>query len=381
MAEGLHIYIHIPFCKRKCAYCSFTSLAGNTAYIPVYFDALEQEIIRTIPLLDHKTINTIYVGGGTPSCVPAERIAAVIDLLRSYLPLRRAAEITVECNPHSLKPVWIDTLLTAGVNRFSLGVQSLNDSELSHLGRLHDALRAKAAYTLLRDRCSAALSIDLMYGIPGQTKQSWEKSLYTIVDDWQPDHISLYGLSIDPGTQFSRWKKTGKKGWNWPDDDTMMDWYWLAADTLNRNEYTRYEISNYAQPGYESRHNLCYWDTAAEYIGFGAAAHSYCMLNTGKKRRFRTIKSIPSYIERIQNDGRFRVFSRPLSQSALLGEELLLGLRRTAGVKIRDDHRKLFATVIERQLKDGLIYFRSRESIALTHRGVEIANMVMSEYV
>jgi len=381
MAEGLYIYIHIPFCERKCSYCSFASLAGKTAVIPAYFTALEQEITRTIPRLDKTEVNTIYIGGGTPSCIPAEYIVSVLHLITSRLPLRSDAEITVECNPHSLQPAWIDALLSAGVTRFSLGVQALNDTELAYLGRLHDTHQAKAAYALLQKYVDIDISIDLMYGIPEQTEHSWNATLNEAAEKWHPGHISLYGLSIEPGTRFSRWKKTVKHDWQWPDDDTMMDWYWQAAATLDGAGYARYEISNYAVPGHESRHNQCYWNTKADYIGFGAAAHSFCILDEQKKRRFRNIKNVLLYIQRIHTNSRFRVFSRPLSHAAACGEELLLGLRRSAGVTLRAEHRELFGPVITRQVEDGLIQFSDTDTITLTDRGIELSNMVMSEYV
>jgi oxygen-independent coproporphyrinogen-3 oxidase len=381
MTDDYHIYVHIPFCERKCSYCNFVSIAGNQSSIAPYFSALGHEITRTAPLLEQKTIRTIYFGGGTPSCVPAPRITGVINLLRSLFAICDDAEITAECNPHSLNAYWIDTLAEAGVNRFSLGIQSLNDTELGNLGRLHDAQQAERSISLLQKIPGATISVDLMYGIPGQSTQSWDDTLRIAAEKWHPFHVSLYALSIEPGTPFARWKQAGTKSWDWPGDDTMMDWYWHAADILGQSGYTRYEISNYAVPGYESRHNLCYWDTSADYIGFGASAHSFCRLGNDRKRRFHNIRNIPKYMERADSGGHYRMFSRRLSHRAAIGEELILGLRRAAGVTIRSEHRKLFNTVIERQVEDGLLYYIAPDTIALTRRGIEIANTVMADYI
>jgi oxygen-independent coproporphyrinogen-3 oxidase len=161
----------------------------------------------------------------------------------------------------------------------------------------------------------------------------------------------------------------------------MMDWYWHAADSLEQSGYTRYEISNYALPGYESRHNLCYWDTSADYIGFGAAAHSFCRLGNDRKRRFHNIRNIPQYIERAGVGTRYRMFSKKLSRRAAAGEELILGLRRSAGIMLRSEHRELFNAIIDRQVQKGLLYYIDQDTIALTRRGIEIANTVMADYI
>jgi oxygen-independent coproporphyrinogen-3 oxidase len=210
---------------------------------------------------------------------------------------------------------------------------------------------------------------------------SWDGTLRTTVEKWHPPHVSLYALSIEPGTPFARWKHAGLKSWTWPADDTVMDWYWHAADILEQSGYARYEISNYALPGCESRHNLCYWDITADYIGFGAAAHSFCRLGNNRKRRFHNIRNVPQYMQRAGSGGRYRMFSKRLSHRAAAGEELILGLRRSAGVRLRPEHRELFNSILERQVQDGLLYYPDPDTIALTRRGIELANTVMADYV
>jgi oxygen-independent coproporphyrinogen-3 oxidase len=272
-------------------------------------------------------------------------------------------------------------LINFGVDRFSLGVQSLNNFELEKLGRLHDAESARKAFKILRNAGCKNISVDLMFGIPGQTKKSWEKNLKEVAEDWHPEHISFYSLSIESGTPFFKWRES--KDWSWPDDDKTMDWYWLGNKILKASGYTRYEISNFSLPNFESTHNSVYWDFNKSYVGFGAAAHSFCALPVQKKRRFRNIKSVKDYIKRIETGTKFRIFSRGLNAREKLGEEIFLGLRLSKGVKIDKTHLKHFEKVIKQQVADGLIKYvdEKKEKIALTNRGIEIANVVMSEYV
>ncbi len=334
------------------------------------------------PTTSRLRVSTVYFGGGTPSCVGARNITDVLSLLRQEYRVCRGAEVTVECNPHSLTRGFVDRLLAAGVNRFSLGVQSLNDGELARLGRLHRAAQAKDAFRTLRAAGCQNISVDLIYGIPGQTEASWLDTLSRVTADWQPEHISMYALSIEPGTPFARWKTRGSKAWNWPDGDTVMNWYWLAADVLEANGYHRYEISNYARNGFASAHNQAYWDVSKSYLGFGAAAHSFCILPPGRqKRRFKNIMAVKTYIERIVSGERHRVFCRALRGREKTGEEIYLGLRLAKGVTLRKEHQDEFGAVITRHLSDGLIERRAPDRIALTRRGIEIANTVMADYV
>ena len=374
-----HVYLHVPFCVRKCRYCGFASVAAQDALHVPYFAALEREARQACALVCEPA-STVYIGGGTPSCVDAAVLVQTLDAVRATCGVAAGAEITVECNPGSLRRAWADTLRDAGVNRFSLGVQSLDDGDLGRLGRPHNAADARAAFRLLRDAGCRNVSVDLMCGVPGQTEQSLTASLEEIARQWQPEHLSLYTLSIEPGTPFARWHKAHTHGWQWPSDDETMDWYWHACDMLATAGYTQYEISNFALPGFASRHNSAYWDTRCRYLGLGAAAHSYLPIKD-VMRRCRNIKDVRAYIRKMTAGEPVRRLEKNLTSYQKLGEYILLGLRRMRGVAVEPEHEAAFGTVIAQQIADGLIVRNADRRIALTRRGIELANQVMAEYV
>jgi len=382
----LSIYIHIPFCEKKCSYCNFPSIACGEKLFQTYFNALQKEIISTSEVQNKSSneinVASVYLGGGTPSCVPTEYLVKIIETLHKKFPVNNDSEISIECNPNSITQKFAGQMLDSGVNRFSLGVQSLNDGELSNLGRLHNSEKAEIAYKLLRAAGAKNISIDLMYGIPEQTKNSFKYNLQRVVNDWKPEHISLYSLSVEPGTPFFRWEKNKYRKWLWPNDDLMMNWFTEAEKYLSANSYLRYEISNFAKKNFESIHNKSYWDTTKNYIGFGAAAYSFCCLTTGLgKKRFRNIKSINKYIERINANQKFRFFSRKLNLKQQTGEKIFLGLRLLEGLKLSPEEEKLFENEIQQQINLNLIRKKPGNKIALTKRGLQIANSVMAEFV
>jgi len=383
-------YIHIPFCEKKCVYCNFASIAKHSDLHFPYFNALKKEIKSFISNIQVKNSGyisstslppnlptSLYFGGGTPSCVNVDFLIEIIEIFKSIK--NSQSEISVECNPHSLSIEFAEKLHKSGVNRFSLGVQSLNNSELEKLGRLHDANLARKAFKLLQKAGCKNISVDLMFGIPGQSKKSWEKTLIEVAEEWKPEHISFYSLSIEPGTPFAKWRET--KSWRWPTDEETMDFYWLGNKLLSKYGYARYEISNFSKPGFESEHNSVYWDTNKSYVGFGAAAHSFYAFPSRQKRRFRNIKDVKEYIKRVDAGDNFRTFSRKLNVREKAGEEIFLGLRRSKGVKLKETHLKYFGKNIKQQIADGLVKYLDDKTIALTNRGIEIANVVMSEYV
>jgi oxygen-independent coproporphyrinogen-3 oxidase len=374
-----HYYVHVPFCVRRCNYCDFARVAGHADLHAPYFGAVVREISAAADA-DSPQCNTLYVGGGTPSCIDAAHLARVVEAIAETVGIARGAEITVECNPGSLTRTWARELMAAGVNRFSLGVQSLNHEELEHLGRAHRAAGARAAFASLRSLGCANVSVDLMYGLPGQTERSWRDSVAEVAGEWRPEHISFYALSIEPGSLFHLWRQVGIPRWSWPSGDQMMDWYWLASGLLGREGYQRYEISNFARPGFASRHNAAYWDTSERYLGFGAAAHSFWMVD-GEKRRFKNIRTIRSYISRIVQGKAVRSNAKRLSKRQVLGEEIYLGLRREEGVALRPEHMAAFRGIVAGQVADGLVRRAAGGRIMLTRRGIELANQVMADYV
>ena len=386
MFHPLHVYVHLPFCERKCGYCNFASLAGRRYLHAAYAAALMRDITQYCTTFARADIffvwQSLYLGGGTPSCMAAELLATIMDAVWKNGRCVAPMEVTVECNPHSLSARWIRTLRQAGVTRWSIGVQSLAAAELTALGRLHTPAQARAAFALLRAQHCANVSVDLMYGIPQQTTATWEDTLREITTQWQPEHVSLYALRIERGTRFARYQQEGGHGWHWPDGDAMMDWYWRAEELLSAQNYARYEISNYARPGYAARHNLAYWDTAKEYCGFGAAAHSYCQpAPASPRRRFRTIRAPGEYIRRMHAGRPVRVCAQALTRRQSLGEDIFLGLRRTSGVLVGPAHQQHFGAQIQRQIQAGLLYYCAPDTIALTRRGIELANDVMADFV
>jgi len=386
MAYPLHVYVHLPFCERKCGYCNFASVAGRRDLHAAYAAALVRDIQQQSDAFAHAdnalAPQTLYLGGGTPSCMAAELLVSVITAVQTHGHCAADMEVTIECNPHSLSPAWIQALQAAGVTRWSVGVQSLAAGELTALGRLHTPAQARAAFALLRAQHCDNVSVDLMYGIPQQTAATWQATLREIATQWQPEHVSLYALSIERGTRFARYQQAGGCGWHWPDGDAMMDWYWRAEELLAAHNYARYEISNYARPGYAARHNLAYWDTAKDYLGCGAAAHSYCRPAPAvPRRRFRTLRAPHEYIRRMQAGQEVRICARALTRRQILGEEIFLGLRRTSGVRVSPAHQHYFGEQIQRQIQAGLLYYCAPDTLALTRRGIELANDVMADFV
>lgn len=266
--NGLAIYIHIPFCRRRCAYCDFASTAGLEALIPAYVDALAREIAAQ----DRATVPTIYLGGGTPSLLTPAQVQAILDACRAAFDVDPAAEITMEANPGTVDAAYLPALRAAGVNRLSLGVQSFADGELALLGRIHTAAQAVAAYDNARAAGFANVSLDLVYGLPGQTLADWSRSLDRAVA-LCPDHLSLYALEVHGDTPLGRRIAAGDLPA--PDDDLAADMYELAEDRLAVAGFMHYELSNWATGNDAAcRHNLTYWRNEP-YRGLGAAAHSW----------------------------------------------------------------------------------------------------------
>ena len=266
---ALGLYIHIPFCKAKCAYCDFYSLAHSEEKMDAYTAALLRHLEEVAPRAAGMQVDTVYFGGGTPSYLGASRLARLLQAVQRRYNVVRDAEITLEANPDSAGD-WktLRTLRRAGFNRLSLGVQSTDDALLRRIGRIHTYEQVQQAVTAARRAKLTNLSLDLIYGLPGQTLEAWQDTLRSAAA-LEPRHLSCYGLKIEPGTPL--WQQ--RESADIPDDDTQADMYLWTVDYLQKHGYEQYEISNFAQPGYESRHNLKYW-TLGEYAGFGPGAHS-----------------------------------------------------------------------------------------------------------
>ena len=269
MEQTLGLYLHIPFCKSKCAYCDFYSLPHSEEKMDAYAAALLRHLEEVAPRCTAHTVDTVYFGGGTPSYLGEKQLTHLLKAVKKRFHVPSDAEITLEANPDSAGD-WkaLRTLRKAGFNRISLGVQAADDDLLRRIGRVHTWEQALSAAAAARMAGFDNLSLDLIYGLPGQTLEAWQDTLRSAAA-LEPQHLSCYGLKVEPGTPL--WQQRDSA--DLPDDDTQADMYLWTVDYLQKKGYGQYEISNFAQPGYESRHNLKYW-TLGEYAGFGPGAHS-----------------------------------------------------------------------------------------------------------
>ena len=269
MEKTLGLYLHIPFCKSKCAYCDFYSLPRSEEKMDAYTAALIRHLEEVAPRCTAHTVDTVYFGGGTPSYLGEKRLIKLLKTVKKRYHVAADAEITLEANPDSAED-WktLRALRKAGFNRISLGAQAADDELLRRIGRVHTWEQVLSAVAAARMAGLENLSLDLIYGLPGQSLAAWQDTLRSAAA-LEPKHISCYGLKIEPGTPL--WQQ--RQSADIPDDDTQADMYLWTVDYLKKHGYEQYEISNFAQPGYESRHNLKYW-TLGEYAGFGPGAHS-----------------------------------------------------------------------------------------------------------
>ena len=315
---SLGLYLHIPFCVKKCDYCDFYSVT-DTALMDAYTDALVREIRLYGEKAAGYVTDTVYLGGGTPSYLGEARLCRILRAVRVHFSLAENAEITIECNPESTDRRLLEALLSSGANRLSFGVQAAHDDELRRIGRIHDFKKANNAVLLARSCGFHNISLDLMYGLPGQTQEMFLDSLSQCLA-LEPTHLSCYGLKLEPTT------KMGRENPTLPDDDAQADTYLAMCGELRRHGFEHYEISNFALPGFRSRHNSKYWDLS-EYIGLGPGAHS---LFDG--RRFAFPRDITAFIDgtaAVRNEEEVPDFERQ-------NEYLMLRLRTSDGVDLRD---------------------------------------------
>lgn len=362
------IYVHIPFCLKKCAYCDFNSFSAA--------DSLKEEYVRALcrEMSEYKGVeaDSVYIGGGTPTVLKTRLLADVIENIGKFFSLCRDTEFTVEMNPKTADIEKLETMRRMGVNRLSVGVQSFRDNELRALGRVHTAADAKEAIALARKAGFENISIDLMSAIPYQTEESFAESLKTAISE-EVDHISCYSLILEEGTPLFDSVKNGEI--TLCDEDTERNIYEYAVDTLEKNGYKQYEISNFAKNGKRSRHNLKYWK-AEEYIGIGLSAHSY-----SGNVRFSNTGSIDEYIR-----GGKREITE-LTEKDKMSEFMFLGLRMTEGVE-KSDFSERFGRDIYEVFKDPLDKFTKTGflideggRIRLSQGAVSVSNRIMCEFL
>ena len=320
-AHPLGLYLHIPFCRSKCAYCDFYSLSGREDRMDAYTAALERHLIEVAPQAAQHSVDTVYFGGGTPSYLGEKRLVKLLKAVKKHYHVDPHAEITLEANPDSAGD-WkaLRALRRAGFNRISLGVQSTDDVCLRALGRIHTWQQVQEAVAACRRAKFPDVSLDLIYGLPGQTMEQWEKTLSDALT-LQPEHLSCYGLKLEEGTPL--WQQ--RQQLTLPDDDAQADMYLYTVAALEEAGYQQYEISNFAKPGRASRHNLKYWNME-EYAGFGPGAHS----DFGGVR-YGYVRDLDGYIA-----GRL-VLSESEGESTLARdyEYVMLSLRTAAGIDRR----------------------------------------------
>jgi len=359
------LYIHIPFCASACPYCDFAFVVGRDRQSSRYVDALIAEFETRASASTHP-FDTVYFGGGTPTSLAASDLARILETVETKGRLSDTAEITVEANPNDREK--FESLQQLGITRLSLGIQSSDDATLAALGRTHSGQDSADAVRTAREAGFDNVSLDAIFGAPGQSVSEWEHDLNTLMD-LNPDHVSLYGLTIEPQTPFG--KQHASDRLIVPDDDEQSRMYDVALECTDRAGYEQYEISNFARPGYESAHNLACWrgDT---YLGIGMGAHSY----DGSSRSWNT-RSLNTYLDRVQASGSAEEEHERLPKEARDIEHIMLGLRTRDGIE-----STLIAegATTTRLLKEQLIE-QSGTRLRLTRRGKPIADLVCAELV
>ena len=330
--DKLGIYIHIPFCRSKCDYCDFYSLAGREDRMDAYQKALLAHLKETAPLARGIPVDTVYFGGGTPSLYGDKRLRELLSAVRKQFDVEREAEITLEANPDSVDEKSLRRLRKAGFNRLSLGMQSACQEELNAVHRPHTVEQADEAAAAVRKAKFDNLSLDLIYGLPGQTADSWHATVEHALT-LEPDHLSCYGLKVEEGTPLAARAAAGEA---LPDDDMQADLYLWTVDRLARDGYGQYEISNFARPGRESRHNLRYWQLRS-YIGFGPGAHS----DFGG-RRYSWVRDLEGYISGVLEGRPLLDEEELIPQRERGGEYLMLRLRTAQGIEEWEYRRAYF---------------------------------------
>jgi oxygen-independent coproporphyrinogen-3 oxidase len=368
-SQSLGLYIHVPFCTRRCHYCSFnTAPLDRPAQMRSYLVAARREVdlLAEASWAPRIGLETIFVGGGTPSLLDPDDLAELLEGVRARFTVARGAEVTVECNPESVSRDKLAGYRAAGVNRISLGVQSLDDSILPRLGRLHDARGARRAFVAAREAGCDNLSVDLMYGLPDLELDTWTRTVEGVLG-WRPDHLSAYGLTLDAG---SVWAVTGVDGL--PAEGVVVEQYWALARAAAARGFEHYEISNYARPGFRSRHNQVYWH-AAEYLACGPGACGFV-----GEVRYGNVKPVARYCATLEAGALPIDTAERLTPRQQLGERLILGLRLSDGVPRAwlDERLAADATLartVTACLKAGLLAERDGR-IAVTETGFLVSD-------
>ena len=385
-ASSMALYLHIPFCRTRCTYCAFNTYTGQDKLIEPYMHALSHEI-RMVGGMEYRAAHTIYFGGGTPSLVPADLLATILAACDQAFALAGKTEITVEANPATVDLEALRALRHAGINRLSIGMQSAHANELALFARGHTVDDVRDTVRLARRAGFDNLSLDLIYGNPGQTVEMWQTSLNAALS-MEPEHLSMYSLGIEDGTPMQRWVARGQV--EPPDADLAADMYEWATDRLAQAGFEQYEISNWAKPGYACQHNLQYWRDLP-YLGLGAGAHGYA-----GGLRYSTVLRPADYIARMASQSQPLDFPRTaawldsetIDAQGEMAEIMMTGLRLTqTGVdaslfEARTGHAlwAVYGEQLRQLVNDGLLE-QQGSHVRVTQRGRLLGNLVFAAFV
>lgn len=374
--RGIGVYVHIPFCKRKCDYCDFISFCNKDDLIEEYVDALRKEInSQNI----QSYITTIYIGGGTPSYIDSNYIEQIMNVIKKKN-VHKEAEITIEINPGTVTEEKLKDYKKCGINRLSIGLQVTQNEILKQIGRIHNFEQFLEAYKLARKVGFKNINVDLMIGLPNQRIIDLKESLEEIIK-LQPEHISVYSLIVEDGTPIANKIESGQL--KLPEENTERNMYWYVKNTLELNGYIHYEISNFSKNGYESKHNVNCWNQS-QYYGFGVGAHSYRDIT-----RYSNTADMEEYIKNIKSEkmSKNRIIHEIQKESDTEKEYMLLGLRKIEGVKINDFKAKfvknpiyVFRNELNKLVAENLVSVDTN-TIRLTSKGIDLANLVWQEFI
>jgi len=374
--KSLGLYIHIPFCKKKCAYCDFISFSGKEKLIEEYINSLKKEINNYKINKQNYLIETIYFGGGTPSYIESKYIIDILQELKQKFNISKSAEITIEINPGTVDEQKLKDYYNSGINRISFGLQSTKSELLKLVGRIHSYSSFLDAYNLARKIGFKNINVDLMIGLPVQTLEDVKKDLERVTE-LKPEHISVYSLIVEEGTVIEQ--RINNKELYLPQEELERKMYWKVKNTLEEKGYKHYEISNFAKPRFESKHNLSCWNQE-EYIGFGLAAHSYI-----DNKRYSNAENLEEYNKNDEEDT--RTTHEVQTREDKMKEYMLLNLRKIEGVKISDFKNKfvdnpiyLYRESLNKLVTQELIEI-DIDSIKLTNKGIDLANIVWEEFI
>ncbi|MCC5420654.1 radical SAM family heme chaperone HemW [Clostridium perfringens] len=375
--DKISLYIHIPFCAQKCLYCDFPSFARKDHLRKAYIEALNKEIISLREKHNNLEINTIFIGGGTPSVLEADELECLLKEV-AKLNMAKDIEYSMECNPGNLTEEKLEVMKKYGVNRISMGLQAKQDNLLKGLGRIHNYKTFKENFLLAKKVGFNNINVDLMFGLPNQRLNEWEETLREIIS-LEPAHISAYSLIIEEGTAFYNLYENDKL--KLPTEEEERKMYHLAKKILEENGFNQYEISNYAKEGKECRHNLAYWNMD-NWIGVGSAAASYI---NGK--RIKNISSVEEYINSINEKGEAVEEIINNSKNDNMEEFMFMGLRKINGIDENEFKKRfsmnindVYGEILNKYIDEGLL-IRESGRIFLSEKGIEISNIIMADFL